>query len=97
MNPVDEGWRDVEVVKFVDLLVALNCTEGGAEINKEDCGKVAWSPQRPSSLVWLCRQTGGGPAVGLTAGRMVIRISLSRVRPVSSGWLLKDEVSWVLV
>lgn len=32
---MDKVRRDVEVVEFLDL-VALNCVEGGAEVNEKD-------------------------------------------------------------
>ena len=32
VDPVDEELRDVEVVDFLDHLVALNRTKGGAEV-----------------------------------------------------------------
>ena len=41
MDPVDEEWRDVEVVEFLDHLVALNCVESGAEVDKQDLNEVA--------------------------------------------------------
>lgn len=42
VNPAEEEPGEVEVVKLLDHLVALNCTEGRAEDNKEDLGEVAW-------------------------------------------------------
>ena len=36
VDPVDEEWRDVNVVEFLYHLVALNCVECGAEVDKED-------------------------------------------------------------
>lgn len=36
MNPVDEEWRDVEMVKFLDHLVARNCVEDRAKVSKKD-------------------------------------------------------------
>lgn len=36
MNPVDEEWREGEMVKFLDYLVALNCVEGEAEVSEKD-------------------------------------------------------------
>lgn len=35
MNPLDEDWRDDEMVKLFDHPVVLNCVEGRAEVDKK--------------------------------------------------------------
>lgn len=40
LNPADEQWRDVEMLKFPDYVVALICDEGRVKVNKNS--QVAW-------------------------------------------------------
>ena len=40
--PVDEKWRDVEMLEFPDHLVALNGVKSRTEVGKEKSGEVTW-------------------------------------------------------
>ena len=40
VSPVDEKWRHVEKVQFLDHVMALGGVKGRTKINKKDSGKI---------------------------------------------------------
>lgn len=74
MNPVDEEWRDVEVVEFPDHLVALDGVESRTEIDEKDPDEVAWCFQVLEERVKEACHSILSPSLGLVGKLVGIKV-----------------------